>query len=138
MPNPIDVQDAVIKVSAPPPAVASFAVIANVSGWAGTHGTEGEARVRVFGRATPYVRAGDVVDTYSLSGLYDPADTNGQNILRTARDNGTTVLLQVLPNGTAGYQQECRVTEYTDEGDADGEYVECSFELEAVGARTAV
>lgn len=138
MPNPIDVQDSVIKVSLPPPAVASFATIQNVQGWNGTHGTEGGARTRVFGKATPYVRAGDLVDTYSLSGLYDPADTNGQNILRSARDNGTTVLLQVLPNGTAGYQQECTVTEYTDSGDADGEYVECSFDLEAVGPRTAV
>lgn len=137
MPTPIDLQDTVVKVAAPG-ATPVFATIANVRGYNATHGTEGEARVRVFGQASPYVRAGTLTDSYSLNGLYDPADTGGQNVLRTARDNGTTVLLQVLPNGTAGYQQECRVTEYTDSGDADGEYVEASFDLEAVGARTTV
>lgn len=138
MPTPIDLQDTVVKVSAPPPAVASFATIANVRGYAATHGTEGEARVRVFAQAAPYVRAGTLVDSYDISGLYDPADTNGQNLLRTARDNGTTVLLQFLPNGVAGYQQECRITEYTDSGDADGDYVECSFTAEATGAKTVI
>lgn len=137
MGTPIDLQDTVIKVAAPS-ATPAFANILNATGYSAEHGTDGETRVRVFGQATPYVRAGELVDSYSIDGLYDPADTTGQNILRTARDNGTNVLLKVLPNGTAGYQQECRVLTYTDSGDADGEYVECSFSLEAVGAKTVV
>lgn len=133
----IDVQGALVKVAAPS-ATPTFANIADVQSWTGTHGSEGETRTRVFGKTAPYVRAGENTDEYSLSGLYNPDDTGGQNILRTARDNKTTVLLQVLPNGVAGYQQECNVTEYTDSGDADGEYVECSFDLVAVGPRTVV
>lgn len=140
MPDPIDVQDSVIQIYTPAVGATpeSYATIQNVQGWNGTHGTEGGARTRVFGRAQPYVRAGEIVDTYSLSGLYDPADTGGQNVLRSARDNGTTIILVVKPNGTTGYRQECRVTEYTDSGDADGEYVEASFDLEAVGPRTNI
>lgn len=135
MGTPIDLQDTIIQVSADD---ATYANIANATGYSATHGTDGETRIRVFGAANPYVRAGELVDSYSIDGLYDPADTNGQNILRTARDNGTTVFLKVLPDGADGYKQECRVLEYTDNGEAEGDYVECSFSLEATGTKSAV
>jgi hypothetical protein len=132
----IDVQDSLIKVGAAP--AGPFATIEDMTSYSGTHGNEGEARRRVFGRVSPYVRAGANTDEYSLSGLYNPDDTGGQNVLRSARDNRTTVILQVLPNGVSGYQQECNVTEYSENGDADGDYVEAAFSLTAVGPRTSV
>lgn len=133
----VDVQDSLVQISA---TGSSYATIADLTSWNGTHGEESQSKVRVFGRANPYVRAGDDTDEYSLSGLYNLADTNGQNILRTAKDNRTTVFLRVLPEGATsgdqGYTQECNVTEYTDAGDAGGEYVEVSFALSGVGTRT--
>lgn len=136
----IDVQDSVIQIYTPAAGTvpASSATILDVTSYDATHGTEGETRTRVFGRADPYVRAGENTDEYSLSGLYNPADTGGQNVLRNSRDNKTTFYLQVLPDGVAGYRQLVRCTSYSDNGDADGEYVECSFDLVAVGPRTAV
>jgi hypothetical protein len=125
-----------------------YATIADLQSWEGTHGEENESRTRVFGRADAYVRAGEDTDEYPLSGLYNPADTSGQNVLRDAKDNRTTVFLRVIPDGfdpeteelvpgATGYTQECRVSEYTDSGDAGGEYVECSFTARGVGTRTA-
>lgn len=38
----------------------------------------------------------------SFGGDYLPADTNGQAILRTAHDAGTTVWIKYLPTGQAG------------------------------------
>jgi len=133
----IDVQDSIVKVSAAG-GTPTFATIEDLTSYSGTHGTEGESRTRVFGKTSPYVRSGPNTDEYSLSGLYNPDDTGGQNVLRNARDNRGTVLLQVLPDGVVGYQQECAVTEYSDSGDADAEWVECDFSLTAVGPRTAV
>lgn len=137
---PISLQDSIVKIAAPAvaPATPTFAQIADTTGYSATHGSEGVTRTRVFGLATPYLLAGDLTDSYDIKGLYNPGDTGGQNVLRAARDNRTAVLLQILPDGVAGYQQECRVTEYTDSGDADGDYVECSFTLESSGPRTTI
>lgn len=135
----VDVQDSLIQVSATAPG--PYATIADLQSWDGTHGEDSETRTRVFGRADPYIRAGDDTDEYSLSGLYNLADTNGQNVLRDGKDNRTTVFLRVLPEGATtgdkGYTQECRMSEYTDSGTSDGEFVECSFTLRGVGTRTA-
>ncbi|MDB4952084.1 MAG: hypothetical protein JWM27_4733 [Gemmatimonadetes bacterium] len=135
----VDVQDSVVQVSAT--SGGTYATIVDLRSWDGTHGEESEARIRVFGNPDPIIRAGDDTDEYKLSGLYDVADTGGQNVIRTAKDARTTVYLRVLPGGTAigakGYTQECRVSEYTDSGAADGDFVECSFALRGVGARVA-
>lgn len=137
---PIDVSNSLVQVAAVE--AGPFATIEDVTSWDGSHGTDAPTRTRVFGKPTPYVRAGDDTDTYDLSGLLNLDDTNGQNILRDARDNRTTVFLRVMPDGEAigkkGYLQECNVTEYTDAGDADAEYVECSFSLEGAGPKVDV
>ena len=133
MGTPIDLQDTIVQISA---LGVTYATIANVTGYSATHGQDGETRVRVFGLANAYIRAGDLTDSYDLSGLYDIADTDGQNVLRAARDAGTSVFVKVLPDGGDGYLQECNVMEYTDSGEADGEYVECSFSLEAIGTKS--
>lgn len=117
----------------------TYTEVNDITSWDGTHSTEDVQRRKVFGNPYPYVRLGDEADTYSLSGLLNLADTNGQNILRTARDNRTSVFLRVLPEGNdvgdLGYTQECRVSEYTDSGDVEGDYVECSFALEGVDTK---
>lgn len=136
----VDVTDFEVQVAAS--AAGPFALIDDLTSGSATHGTEGSARTRVFGRTTPYIRAGDDTDEYSLDGLYNPADTDGQNVLRDAKNNKTTVVIAVLHDATSGaekgYTQECRVTEYGESADSDGEYVECSFTLEAVGERADV
>lgn len=137
---PLDVSDVLVQVAAVE--AGPFATIEDIQSYSGTHGTEEATRTRVFGKAQPHVRAGDDTDDYDLSGLYNPDDTGGQNVLRDARDNRTTVWLRVMPTGdtvgAAGYLQECNVTEYSDSGDADGDYIECAFSLEGVGPKTNV
>lgn len=136
-----DVSNAEVWVSATGGA-GTFARIEDIESYDATHGSEGETRRRVFGKAEPYVRAGENTDEYSLSGLYNPDDTGGQNVLRASRDNRTTIFLAVLDDPSVGaeegYQQEVRVGEYTDNGEADAEYLECSFTATGVGPRTAL
>lgn len=133
-----DVLDSVVQVSANGVA---YATIVDMEEWEGTHGEEDEDRRRVFGNADPIIRAGDDTDEYSLSGLLDLADTNGQNVLRDAKDNRTNVYIRVLPEGAVsgdkGYTQQCRVSQFVDRGSAGGTWVECSFTLRGVGTRTA-
>ena len=67
--------------------------------------------------------------TYSLSGFYSPTDTAGQVAIRNAWLNDTTLFVQFLPNGTAGFQQEVRVSSYEVSASAEGAQ-EVSIELE--------
>lgn len=138
---PSDVSAVVLQVSSDD---ITYATIADLTQYSGEHGQDNEQSVRVFGQSSPYIRQGDNVDTYSFSGLYNIADTNGQNVLRTSRDNKTAIYIQVWPEGNAtdsgkkGYKQQVKVTSYTDEADADGDYVRCSFEMTASGDKTEV
>jgi len=75
--------------------------------------------------------------TYSLSGFYNPTDTNGQVAIRNAWLNDTPLFVQFLPNGTNGFRQEVRVSSYEVSASADGAQ-EVSIELEGTGAIVAV
>jgi len=138
---PADVSSVVLQVSA---AGVTYATIADLSQYNADHGQESETKIRVFGQANAYVRTGDLTDTYSFSGLYNIGDTNGQNVLRTSRDTRAEIFIQIWPEGNTissgkkGYKQAVKVTSYTDEGDADGDYVRCSFEMVSTGSRTEV
>ena len=133
----VDVSTYIVQVGAT--SGGSFANIADMTSSEATHGEESETRTYVFGQTNPYVRGGADTDEYRISGLYNIADTNGQNVLRTAKDADTTVFLRVRPQGLTAqsYQQECRVTQYTDsaEAGAAGNYVRVSFSLRGVGTR---
>lgn len=134
----IDVANTIVKVAADTAGVpGSFATIADLTDYTADHGSEEPTTVRVFG-GSPHVRTGALTDDYSLGGLYNPADTNGQNVLKNARDNGVSCWLQVLPNGTAGYQQKIKVTRYEDSAEADGDYVRVAFDAVRDGAATVV
>jgi predicted secreted protein len=75
--------------------------------------------------------------TYSLSGFYNSTDTNGQVAIRNSWLNDTPLFVQFLPNGTAGFRQEVRVSSYEVSASADGAQ-EVSIELEGAGAIVAV
>lgn len=134
-----DVSGAAVYIS-PNNGAGTYTRIEDMTSWDGTHGSEGSTRTRVFGKADPYVRAGDNTDEYSLEGLYNPEDTNGQNILRDAKDAGSDIYIAILDDETAetGYTQKIKVTEYTDSGAADGEYIQCTFSAEGNGSRVEI
>ena len=121
-------------------AISLFTQIEDMVSAEATHGEESETRTYVLGGGNPYVRGGPDTDEYRLSGLYNVADTDGQNLLRNAHDTEDTVMVRVMPEGTGepGYQQECRVTQYTESAESGpaGNYVQCSFSLRAIGVRT--
>lgn len=79
--------------------------------------------------------------TYTLAGFWSPGDTTGQGVLRTAvvatTEAASTIWVQVLPDGAAGFQQQVRVTSHDINTTVDGA-VETSYNLEGSGAVTAV
>ncbi len=133
----VDVSTYLVQVGAT--ANGTFATIQWMISSEGTHGEENETRTYILGMQNPIIRGGADTDEYRISGLYDIADTGGQNVLRTAKDADTNVFLRVRPQGLTGqsYQQECRVSQYTDsaEAGASGNYVRVSFSLRGVGTR---
>jgi hypothetical protein len=133
---PVNTLNTLVQVSATQ--AGSPATIVDITSYTATHGREGETRTRVFGQADPYVKPGEIESSYSIDGLYALADTGGQNILKAAYASEDSVWVTILHDGTSGYKQEAKVTEYSDSASADGEYVEVSFTLTSVGAQTPV
>lgn len=75
--------------------------------------------------------------TYSLSGFWLPTDTNGQVAIRNAWLNNTTLWIQFLPDGVAGFKQEVKVTSIDISTSVDG-VVDVQFQLDGTGAIAAV
>lgn len=73
---------------------------------------------------------------YSISGFYDPDDTNGQVALLTAFLADTDIYFGFLPNGTTGWEQLVKVSSLDISGSVDG-VVEFSCELEGADAIAA-
>lgn len=67
--------------------------------------------------------------TWSLSGFYDQADTNGQIAIRSAWLNDSDLYIQVLPDGTNGFKQKVKVSSFETSAAVDGA-VEVSIDLE--------
>lgn len=97
-------------------------------------GIEGESKRRIFGDADPIIRAGDDVETGTLSVLMDPEDTNGQAAIVAAKRNKTTVYLAFLTDATAGAEEGetmmCRITQIGTEMDAEGDFIERTLTYE--------
>jgi hypothetical protein len=130
---PIDPANTLVKVAADVAGVpGSFATIADITGYTADHGSEDPTETFVFGSDEPYLKGGTLTDDYSLDGLYNTADTNGQNVLRDSRDLGVECWIQVLHDGTNGYQQRILVTSYSDNGEREGDWILCSFTASGV------
>jgi len=71
--------------------------------------------------------------TYSLKGFWDPADTNGQVVLRSAFIAGSDLWLTILPDGSTGWKQQVLVDSFDISAAVDG-YAEFSAELAGNGA----
>jgi hypothetical protein len=94
------------------------------------------AQFPVFMRATAYGIPGAREISYSFSGYLSVGDS-GQNMLRTAEQNNTTVFVKVLFDGTNGFIQECRVATTSWEAAPEG-LQETAYELSAVGTATVI
>lgn len=139
MPGPYDPSLSRVRVSTTSGGV--YSVVGTVRNFRHTAGTEGGGRLRYFGGET--LRPGENTESGSFDVFWDRDDTNGQQVLRASRDNGTTVWLQLAPQGTAAGakvdQFEARITSYDASGDAAGEAVEGSFSYEGIsGTKTVV
>lgn len=74
--------------------------------------------------------------TFALGGYKSVGDA-GQDLLHDAEKNNTTVFVQILHDGTNGYQQEVRVGSKSASAAPDG-LQGVTFEMTAVGTATAV
>lgn len=73
---------------------------------------------------------------FSISGDYVAGDT-AQTAVRTAYNNGTTVFVRWLPDGTNGFELECHVESESLSGSVDGK-AEFSWTLQGTGSISAV
>jgi hypothetical protein len=120
-------------------ATGSWGLISDLDTVGLSYGKDAERRRFVFGQSAPYIKAGEKTWGADMSGLYKPADTAGQNVLRAAYDADTTVWLAVITSGAtysgstfvtsaaAGYIIECTIPSYSENRAGDGDFVEVSF-----------
>jgi hypothetical protein len=86
----------------------------------------------VFDRAVAYSGPGVPVESFTIDGLLNPTDP-GQEILRAARKDRTSVWARILPDGTNGYVQEFRVGARRHGAGAGAGFQTHGFTLSAVG-----
>lgn len=129
---PIDTKLSRVRVSTTQGGV--YALVGYVQSFELTEGEEGGGITRYFGGELD--KAGDPTLEGSFPVLFDRDDTTGQEILRTAKRNGTTVWLQFGPAGVGSgakvEQFEARITEISLSSDADDEYVAGSFSVRGI------
>lgn len=85
--------------------------------------TADDEEIFTFGSDTAIVSENEDVATIDMNLLLDPADTTGQEIVRAARRNGTSIFVRMLwdgPGGTAGEQFEARVLSFNRTADRNG------------------
>jgi hypothetical protein len=130
-------------------ATGSWGLISDLDTVGLSYGKDAERRRFVFGKSTPYIKAGEKTWGADMSGLYKPADTAGQNVLRAAYDGDTTVWLAVITSGAtysgatfvtsaaAGYIIECTIPSYSENRAGDGDFVEVTFTAAGIPATKA-
>jgi hypothetical protein len=87
---------------------------------------------KVFNRTAPWSLAQAREEGFSVSGLFDPSDTDGQGRLISFYRSDTAINVRVLWDGTNGFTQLVKVTNVTHSTNADG-FQEISFEFTAEG-----
>lgn len=132
MPGPYDSSAARVRVSTT--SGGTYTLVGYVRNADLDKGSEGEATLRWFGGEA--VRPGDRTLGGTINVWWDNDDTAGQEILRTAWNNGTSVFLQYAPRGVAAgakvEQFEAIITAAPHSFDSEGEAVEGSFSFRGV------
>lgn len=92
-------------------------------------GSEGDTTIRYFGGDSSV--PGDKTLEGTIPCWFDDADTNGQEVLKTAYTNATAVWLQFCPRGTTAgnkaVQFEAYITEIRIASDVEGDAAELTF-----------
>ena len=129
---PYDPVNARVRVSAT--LAGTYTVVGKVRTANLTEGRDNRTKTKYLGGQV--VRPGDNTLTGSVGYLFDDGDTTGQNLVRTAKRNGTTLFVQICPAGTGTgakvLQFEADITELTIDVNADNELVEGGFNFEGV------
>lgn len=71
------------------------------------------------------------------AGVVDSADA-GQGVIEDAYESQATIFIQVLEDGTNGYEYPVKVTSYGRQRTADQSKIRYSFTMEQDGTRTVV
>src|ERR1700755_345286 len=97
-------------------------------------GQEGASKLKFLGGQIR--RPGDSTLSGDITVYFDSGDTTGQEILKTAKRNGSSVFLQFCPDGTATgakvEQFEASITAHNLPLDASTEIISPSFSFEGV------
>lgn len=75
--------------------------------------------------------------SYDLAGHFEAGDTNGQNAIRTAFTSDSTLWVQFLPDGSAGFKQEVKVASVEIGAEVNGK-VGVTYKLVGTGAIATV
>lgn len=112
----------------------TYAAIGKITSANMNEGQEGRTKLKYLGGQI--IRPGDSTLSGDLTVYFDSGDTTGQEILKTAKRNGTTVFLQFCPDGTATgakcEQFEANITAHNLPLDATTEIISRSFSFEGV------
>lgn len=108
---PIDTRNTRVRVSTT--SGGTYTTVGYTTAYTFTEGTEGGNTIRYFGGEE--ITAGTSTVAGSLSILFVRGDTLGQDVLRSAKRAGTTVFLQLCPEGTATGAKCEQVEAYIDE-----------------------
>lgn len=119
-----------------------YTLIGSIHTWNENAGQQGGQEFNLLGTSAKITEAGSDDRTITLNYLLDLADTDGQNILRTAFINKTTIYTRLLYDGTLGVQQPMTVTSEQNSGDANGtglgRYIAGTVTLTSAGTRTEI
>jgi predicted secreted protein len=74
---------------------------------------------------------------FSLAGVYESGDTNGQIAIQNAFLNDSVLWIQMLYNGVNGFKQEVKVAKFAVDAAVD-KTVDLSVDLEGNGALTVI
>jgi len=112
----------------------TYTSIGKVTASNSNEGNEGRTKTKYLGGQV--VRPGDKTWGGDITVLFDSGDTTGQEVLKTAQRNGTTVFLQFCPEGTTtgakAEQGEVNITAHNLPFDATAEIISRSFSFEGV------
>lgn len=132
MPFPFDPVNARLRVSTT--VGGTYAVVGKVLTANSNEGQENRSKTRYLGGVV--VRPGDKTWSGDITVLFDSGDTTGQEIIKTAYRNSTTVFLQFCPEGTTTgmkcEQGEVNITGHNLPLDSSVEIIQRSFSFEGV------